>query len=207
MWLIIPTGTCASWADTTEQEQINIIWLSLPWVWFQGEIKFSLPHPIISSKTWESESEITRSCPTLCNTMDCSLPRVSVHGIFQARILEWVALSFSRGSSRPRDQARVSRIVGRSFTVWAASEVIDLQSLVTTQTHTHTHTHTHALQNRDLANRILAHWRSSSAPSRQSRKLSWGSAQETAVFTCASPVTGALGTECLGEKQRCFQVN
>ena len=42
---------------------------------------------------------VTWSCPTLCNTMDCSLPGFSVHGISQARILEWVAISFSRGSS------------------------------------------------------------------------------------------------------------
>ena len=43
-----------------------------------------------------SESEVTQSCPTLCNPMDCSLPDASVHGIFQARILEWVAISFSK---------------------------------------------------------------------------------------------------------------
>ena len=49
--------------------------------------------------------------------MDCSLPRSSVHGIFQARVLEWVAISFSRGSSPPRDQTWVSRIVGRRFTI------------------------------------------------------------------------------------------
>ena len=47
------------------------------------------------------ESEVTQLCPTLCDPMDCSLPGSSVHGIFQARILEWVATSFSRGSSRP----------------------------------------------------------------------------------------------------------
>ena len=47
--------------------------------------------------------------------MDCSLPGSSVHGIFQARILEWAAISFSRGSSQPRDQTQVSRIVGRCF--------------------------------------------------------------------------------------------
>jgi len=48
--------------------------------------------------------------------MDCSLPGSSVHGIFQARVLEWVAISFSRGSSQPRDQTQVSHIVGRHFT-------------------------------------------------------------------------------------------
>ena len=43
----------------------------------------------------------SQSCPTFCNPMDCSLLGSSVHGIFQARILEWVAISYSRGSSRP----------------------------------------------------------------------------------------------------------
>ena len=47
----------------------------------------------------ESESEVTQSCLTLCNPMDCSPPGSSVHGILQARILEWVAISFSRGYS------------------------------------------------------------------------------------------------------------
>ena len=46
---------------------------------------------------------VTQSCLTLCNSMDCSLPGSSVHGILQARLLEWVAISFSRGSSQPRD--------------------------------------------------------------------------------------------------------
>ena len=56
------------------------------------------------------ESKVVQSCPTLYDPMDCSLPGSSVHGIFQARILEWVAISFSRGSSRPRDHTWVSRI-------------------------------------------------------------------------------------------------
>ena len=49
------------------------------------------------------ESEVAYLCLTLCNPMDCSLPGSSVHGIFQARVLEWVAISFSRGPSRSRD--------------------------------------------------------------------------------------------------------
>ena len=68
-------------------------------------------------------SEVAQLCPTLCDPMDCSLPGSSVHRIFQARILEWVAISFSRRSSRPRDQTQVSHIVGRHFTVWATREV------------------------------------------------------------------------------------
>ena len=55
----------------------------------------------------ESESEVGQFCLTLCDHMDCSLPGSSIHGIFQARGLEWVATSFSRGSSRPRDRTRV----------------------------------------------------------------------------------------------------
>ena len=74
-------------------------------------------------KKESKESQVAQSCPTLCNPMDCSLPGSSVHGIFQARIQEWVAISFSRGSSQLRDQTQVSCIVGRHFTVWATREV------------------------------------------------------------------------------------
>ena len=69
------------------------------------------------------EREVTQSCPTLCDPMDCSLPGSSVHGIFQAIVLEWIAISFSKGSSQPRDRTRVSRIIDRRFTVWATKEV------------------------------------------------------------------------------------
>ena len=54
--------------------------------------------------------------------MDCKLPGSSVHGISQARVLEWVAIPFSRGSSRPRDQTQLSCIAGRFFTNWAMRE-------------------------------------------------------------------------------------
>ena len=54
--------------------------------------------------------KVTKSCPTLCDTMDCSLPGSSVHGLLQARILEWVAISFPRGSSQHRDGSQVSCI-------------------------------------------------------------------------------------------------
>ena len=64
-----------------------------------------------------------KSCPTLCNPMACSLPGFLVHGIFQARILEWVTISFSRRSSWPRNWTCVSSIVGRRFAVWATREV------------------------------------------------------------------------------------
>ena len=66
-----------------------------------------------------SESEVPQSCLTLCDPLDYSLPGSSVHGILQARILEWVAISFSRGSSWPRDQTQVSNTAGRRFKLWA----------------------------------------------------------------------------------------
>ena len=72
----------------------------------------------------QSESEVAQSCPTLCDPVDCSLPGSSVHGILQARILEWVAISFSRGSSWPRDQTQVSCIGGRCFNLWATREAL-----------------------------------------------------------------------------------
>ena len=63
---------------------------------------------------------VAQSCPTLCDPMDCSLPGSSVHGISQARILEWVAMPFSRGSSR--DGTQVSCTAGRFFTIWVSRE-------------------------------------------------------------------------------------
>ena len=57
-----------------------------------------------------------QSHPTLCNAMDCSPPVSSVHGILQAKVLEWVAISCSKGSSQPRDKTHVSCIADRFFT-------------------------------------------------------------------------------------------
>ena len=68
---------------------------------------------------WDTlgKREVAQSCPTLCDPVDSS-----VHGTLQARILEWVASSFSRGSSRPRDRTQVSGTVGRGFNLWATRE-------------------------------------------------------------------------------------
>ena len=90
----------------------------------------TIPRRNLNSSPWISidvfyvKSLVTQSCPTLCNPMDCRLPGSSIHGIFLARVLEWVAISFSRGSSQTRDWTGVSHIVGRRFTVWATREVI-----------------------------------------------------------------------------------
>ena len=63
---------------------------------------------------------------TLCDPVDCSLPGSSIHGIFQTRVLEWAAISHSRGPSPPRDKTRVSHTVGRCFTSWATREVCQI---------------------------------------------------------------------------------
>ena len=65
---------------------------------------------------------VAQSCPTVWDSMDCGLPGSSVHRIHQARILEWVASPFSRGSSRPRDWSLVSCSVDGFFTIWATRE-------------------------------------------------------------------------------------
>ena len=71
--------------------------------------------------TWVSE--VAQSCPTLCDPMFCSLPGSSIHGILQASILEWVAISSFRGSSQPRDWTQVC-IAGRFFII--SYKVVDL---------------------------------------------------------------------------------
>ena len=73
-------------------------------------------------------AKLLQSCLTLCNPMDCSPPGSSLHGILQARKLEWVAIPFYRGSSQPRVWIQVSCIAGGSFTLWATREA-----------HTHTY--------------------------------------------------------------------
>ena len=68
-----------------------------------------------------------QSCPTLCDPVDCSLPGSSVDRILQAKILEWVAISFSRGSSKPRDQTHISifpALAGRFFTTSTTWEAL-----------------------------------------------------------------------------------
>ena len=71
---------------------------------------------ILQPNLWDRKVKVAQSCLTLCNPMDSSLTDYFVHGILQARILEWVAVPFSRISSQLRDQTQVSYIAGRFFT-------------------------------------------------------------------------------------------
>ena len=73
---------------------------------------------------------VTQLCATVCILMNYSPPGFSVHGILQARILEWVAIPSSRGSSQPRDLTLVSCIAGGSFTDWATRECTPKQALL-----------------------------------------------------------------------------
>ena len=89
-----------------------ILYLAEPPVYSKttsGKAKNSLWWIITTIMKW---SEVAQSCLTLCDLMDCSLPGSSVHRIFQAKVLEWVAISFSRGFSQPRDWTQVFHAAG-----------------------------------------------------------------------------------------------
>ena len=127
--LFVPPWTVTCQAPLSMEFRRQEYWSGLPFLSPED-----LPNPGIkpTSPHWQVDSfplshqgrwnEIAQSCPILCDPIDCSLPGSSVHGIFQAIVLEWIAISFSRGSSQPRARARVSRILDRRFTVWATRE-------------------------------------------------------------------------------------
>ena len=96
------------------------------WFFFTRNISRPIYFPISSLSFYYlikwSEVKVTQSRPTLCNPMDCGLPGFSVHGILQARILEWIAIPFSMGSSQLRDQTQLSHTAGVFLTTWATRE-------------------------------------------------------------------------------------
>ena len=107
--------------DKARQQRLKSRDITLP---TKVRIVKAMVFPVVMYGCEKKESEVAQSCPTLCNPWTvCSLPGSSVHGIFQARVLEWVAISFSRGSSRPKDWTLVSRIAGLRFTIWATRKV------------------------------------------------------------------------------------
>ena len=97
-----------------------------PHLFLEGLISgLTLPHSLlICPFLWALVVLVTQSCPILCDPMDCRLPGSSVHGFLQVRILEWVAIPFSRGSSQPKNRTQVSCIAGRFFTIWATREAL-----------------------------------------------------------------------------------
>ena len=106
---------------------MTLAWSGRCDLWTHVHIIYWQNTSTLTSKTSSSiDSEVIQLCLTLCDPMDCSLLGSSVYGIFQVRVLEWVAISFSRGSSQPRDWTWVPCIVGRCFTIWATREVRSL---------------------------------------------------------------------------------
>ena len=91
-------------------------------------------HFLLQCMKVRSESEVAQSCPTLRDPMDCSPPGSSVHGILQARILEPVAIFFSRGSSQPWDRTQFSHIAGRRFNLCTTREALKYKNTVSQKT-------------------------------------------------------------------------
>ena len=146
--LYLGTWTCCSglagcadgmvfyWAHQTCDQKVSVQWYQ-HWLMFLFPYFHSLPpqkpwlyflskNTLIKAVTFNLNQfslswSVTQLCLTLCNPMDCSPPASSVHGIFQARILEWTAMLFSRRSSKPRDLIHVSYVscIDRRFTTRA----------------------------------------------------------------------------------------
>ena len=120
-----PAGKLFTWAFTSCQifaECLDMSLLTLTYKCLNCSAHSLLKESKEIKRKWSRSS-----CLTLCNPMNCSLPGSSIHGILQARILEWVAISFSKGSSRPRNRTKVSHIAGRRFTLWATREALKNQ--------------------------------------------------------------------------------
>ena len=139
-WRAIVHGVTKSWTRLSDWTELN--WT--PGWWFfmsqhQPNVvrKWVLSKFLLKSVNWKAlvcvcvcvcVYSVVQSCPTVCNPTDCSLPVSSVHGIFQARILEWVAISSSRGSSQPRDRTCIGCWALYLFTTWEAQKACELIS-------------------------------------------------------------------------------
>ena len=120
IWATISPRLCFCWLyiaspSLAMENVINLI-LVLS-IWWCPRVKLSLV--LLKKEKWKwSRSVMSNSLWPV----DCSPPSSSVHGILQARILEWVAIAFSTGSSQPRDWTQISHIAGRHFNLWATRE-------------------------------------------------------------------------------------
>ena len=127
-------AVCLSAGPATDGLERNSGWVTTEFTFFLFIVQCKCPF-LFHTRPWNPSelshglyslevkwSEVAQLCLTLCNPVDCGLPGSSIHGILHAGILEWIAISFSRGSSQPRDRTWVSRITGRRFTVWATRE-------------------------------------------------------------------------------------
>ena len=128
---LIQTKTVIMWALHVEYENMIQMNLFAKYKWTHRHRKWTYGYQRgkvegredkLGVWDWHVCMLVTQSCPTLCDPMDCSLPDSAVHGILQTRMLKWVVIPFSRGSSWPRDQNQVSWIAGGFFTTWATRE-------------------------------------------------------------------------------------
>ena len=111
--LLCLTALCRYYLFTAWKSVATMHWANLLALFFQQLLfTFCLCRILLCVKS-------PQSCLTLCDTMDYNLPGSFVHAILQARILLWIAMVFSRGSSWPRDWTQVFCIAGRFFTIWA----------------------------------------------------------------------------------------
>ena len=122
LWFKTPQTGVFSFLINSESRVYRIIENTLQWL-----VKWEFNQNVDIKKKKKKKiatrhCEVTQLCLTLCDPMDCSPPGSSIHGIFYARVLEWVSISFSRGSSQAKDQTWVSHIAGRRFTFWATKE-------------------------------------------------------------------------------------
>ena len=135
----------------------------------------------------DEEEEVAQLCLTLCDPRDCSLPGSSVHGIFQARVLEWVAIAFSRGSSPTRDRTQVSCIAGRRLTVWAVGKSKAELEEQRPRPHKPRAPSAPATETPTTLPRRASDWAHSNTPSRSRAQLSRPSSTSRSQATTASP--------------------
>ena len=107
---------------------VNFVSTEFPYIWSNIILGVFVRVFLGKNYIWIGEIQL---CATLCDPMDYSLPGSSVHGTLRARILEWVAIPFSRESSQPKDWTQVSHIAGQFFITWATRvELVDWVSQI-----------------------------------------------------------------------------
>ena len=120
---LVPFRISSEWALNTylnAHTSSSVYW---SWGWAESLLLLvCLPDPLFGSVVCPLLKMVSRVW--LCDPIDCSLPGSSVHGLLQARVLEWVAYPFSSWSLQPRKQNRISCIAGGFFTSWATREAI-----------------------------------------------------------------------------------
>ena len=127
VWSSLCKNIGTMWTETADVKTVSkgtVRGRSYFWEWDRGSERNESTYFSFYTFQCVVLAFVAQPRPTLCDTMDCSPPGSSVCGILQARILGWITIPFSRGSSQPRDRTQVSCIfAGRFFTIWANREV------------------------------------------------------------------------------------